>query len=89
MEIATKKAEVAANGADMAVGHRKEDMSKRLATWDGEQKSKRRNQAEGGTKRGRSGDTDAVAVYGDCKKRKTDTDAEEALHRRIDEYEID
>ena len=67
----------------------KEDMSKRLATWDGEQKSKRRKQAEGGTKRSRSEDTDAVAVYGDCKKRNTDTDAEEALHRRIDEYEID
>ena len=67
----------------------KEDMSKRLATLDGEQKSKRRKQAEGGTKRGRSGDTDAVDVHGDCKKRNTDTDAEEALHRRIDEYEID
>jgi hypothetical protein len=69
----------------------KEDMSKRLATWDSGQKSKRRKQAEGGTKRGRSGNTDAVAVYlyGDCKKCNNDTDAEEALHRRIDEYETD
>jgi hypothetical protein len=67
----------------------REDMSKRLATWDSGQNSKRNKQAEGGTKRGRSGDADAVTDYGDCKKRNTDTDAEEALHRLIDEYEID
>jgi hypothetical protein len=48
--------------------------------------------AGGGRKqtRGRSGEADAVADYGDCKKRNTDTDAEEALHRRrVDECKID